>query len=308
MNAIDPDTTRRLAFIRLLVARAIEVSREPAPFSFDSINRLHDATETFLALAAQVHSVQLPKEFSGYWSNLAPILGRPLGNQASMQKFNKVRVSLKHYGVEPSEAEILSARVLVPSFLSDECFDLFGLRLEDVSLLDFVQCEDARSLLQSAQRRWAIGDADEAMADLVDAFETLIRDYEDRKMVGYSNSVFDFAKTFQSPFSRSVNDHNQRQFEEAIIDSIKSLDFAVMLLGFGVDFRRYGKFRALTPKLVRNIRGNRIVDARRAPTPTSGEYEFCFDFIVQVAIQLADFDYDTDWSVANATRIAKGPA
>jgi hypothetical protein len=85
-----PETARRLAFIRLLVARAEEESRQPPPFSYDSINRFHDAAEMFLALAAQQHHLTIPKDILAYWALFEPVLGRPLGYKAQMQKFNKV--------------------------------------------------------------------------------------------------------------------------------------------------------------------------------------------------------------------------
>ncbi len=296
---ITPDVARRLALIRLLLARGSEMSSEPPPFSFDSINRLHDAAEMFLALAAQVHGVGIPRDFTGYWDALEPRLGRPLGYRAQMQKFNKARVNLKHYGVEPAASEIVDARVTVSSLLADECFALFGVGLRDVSLTSFVGCEIARQLLESAETAWATGDEEAAMADLADSFETLIRDYEQRKMIGHSVSVFDQTKdmTFVSSFFRGVQDRKQREFDDKVIESLKALDSAVMLLGLGVDFRRYGKFKALTPHLIRTLGGQRHAYARQGVPPASAaDFEFCRDFVVNTAIHLADFDYDIEWS------------
>jgi hypothetical protein len=88
---LTAETARRLAFIRLLVARAEDASRQPPPFSYDSINRFHDAAEMFLALAAQQHGLSIPKDLLAYWDIFQPVLGRPLGYKAPMQKFNKVR-------------------------------------------------------------------------------------------------------------------------------------------------------------------------------------------------------------------------
>lgn len=270
---------------------------EPEPFSFDSINRFHDAIEMFLALAVQEHGVAIPKDFTGYWDALQPPLGRPLAHRARLQKFNKLRVNLKHYGVEPAASEIAEAGLSVASLISDECRPLFGVDLEDVSLTAFVSCQEARQLLESAERHWEDMDRLEAMADLADSFETLIRDYEQRKMLG-GVSVFDNARdmTFESPFFRGVQGR-QKRFEEKIIQSLKDLDFAVMLLGLGVDFRRYGKFKALTPIVFHVASGRRIVHARdTAAAPERSDYEFCRDLIVTTAIHLSEFDYDLEWS------------
>jgi hypothetical protein len=307
---LTAETARRLAFIRLLVARAEEESRQPPPFSYDSINRFHDAAEMFLALAAQQHGLIIPKDLLSYWDFFQPVLGRTLGYKAPMQKFNKVRVNLKHYGAEPAPTEVEHGRTTVKALLADECQTLFGVALEEVSLTAFILSDDARELLESAERNWTGGNEQDAFADLVESFETLIRDYEQRKMLRYNKSVFDAAAdmTFLSPFFRHVQSRDQKKFEEAVIESLKALDFAVMLAGFGVDFRRYGKFKALTPKVVHFGDGQRhSYDREGTPTRSRADFDFCRDFIVTTAIHLAEFDYDLDWSDAyRALRLAKG--
>ncbi len=307
---LTAEMARRLAFIRLLVARADEESGQPPPFSYDSINRFHDVAEMFLALAAQQHHLTIPSDLLGYWNIFEPVLGRPLGYRAQMQKFNKVRVNLKHYGAEPAPTEVEHARTTVKALLADECPDLFGVALDDVSLTAFVSSDDSRELLESAERNWTAGDEREAFADLADSFETLVRDYEQRKMLGHSRSVFDTTAdmTFLSPFFRRVESRDQRKFDEAVIDSLKALDFAVMLAGFGVDFRRYGKFKALTPEIARTLNGQRhSYDRRGTPVRSQADFEFCRDFIVTTAIHLAEYDYDLDWSEAyRAVRLARG--
>jgi hypothetical protein len=194
--------------------------------------------------------------------------------------------------------------------LADECSILFGVALDEVSLTAFVSSDDAREWLESAERNWTAGNGVEAFADLADSFESLIRDYEQRKMLGHKRSVFDTASDmmFLSPFFRRVESRKQQKFEEAVIESLKTLDFAVMLAGFGVDFRRYGKFKALTPKVVRTLNGQRhSYDRQGLPVRSQADFDFCRDFIITTAIHLAEFDYDLEWSEAyRALRLAKG--
>jgi hypothetical protein len=68
---LTAETARRLAFIRLLLAWADEESRQPPPFSYDSINRFHDAAEMFLALAAQQHHLAISHDLLGYGISLS---------------------------------------------------------------------------------------------------------------------------------------------------------------------------------------------------------------------------------------------
>jgi hypothetical protein len=103
----------------------------------------------------------------------------------------------------------------------------------------------------------------------------------------------------ESPFHRQVSDAKQKRFDEKIIESLKALDFAVMLLGLGVDFRRYGKFKSLTPHVFVSMNHVRVVHPRQgAALPAQDDFEFARDFVITTAIHLADFDYDLDWSRA----------
>ncbi len=225
------------------------------------------------------------------------VIGRPVAYRAQMQKLNKVRVNLKHYGIEPTSDQIVEAVAAVRGLLEDECLDLLGLDLGDVSLLDVVPVDSVRDLLHQADRNWEDGDETEAFADLADAFDTLVRDYRDRKQVWYGRSVFDSTSdmTFLSPFHRRVEDHDQKRFDEAVIESLKNLDFNVMLVGLGIDLRRYGRFSALTPHISRTLDGTRHVSERRGVVRRQADYEFSRDFVVSTAIYLGEFDYEFDF-------------
>lgn len=294
--ASSGETIRRLVLIRLLLARAEEDSHLSPPFSTDSVNRLHDVAEMFLALAAQENHVEIPPDFIGYWQVLEKPLGRPLAYRAQMQKLNKVRVSLKHYGVEPTEREIQASAAAVRGLLEDESSDLLGVGLDDVTLYDVVKLAEARDLLKSAEQHSVAGEETESFADLADAFDTIIRDYAGRKQVWHGRSVFESTKdlTFLSPFFRGVDDREESQFDEAVIDSLKALDFKVMIIGLGVDLRRYGKFEALTPLITRTMDGTRHVSERPGIHRDQADYEFCKEFVVSTSVHLDQFDYDFD--------------
>ena len=220
-----------------------------------------------------------------------------------MQKFNKVRVNLKHYGVEPAEREIEAGRAAVVGLLTDEASDLFGVEFDQVSLASFVRSEEGRKLLDSAEARWSGGEFLEALADVSEAFDAVIKDYTERKLIGARRSVFENASdmTFLSPFFRRVEQGRQKDFEDAVIKSLQSLDHAVMLVGLGVDMRRYGRFRTTVPGVRRFMNGGRSVYARHEDEPTPEDFSFCRDFVISTALHLAAFDYDFDlWAAARS--------
>lgn len=291
MKSIDPDTARRLALIRVLLTRAEGDSQLPVPYSFDSVNRLHDVAEMFLALAAQHNNVSIPKDFVGYWVNLEKPLARPLSYSAQMQKFNKVRVNLKHYGIEPSPIDVEQARIGVHSLLHDECPALFGVALDDVSLSNFVTSAKARGLLDSAELRWPT-EPEEAFADLSEAFNEVIRDYEARKVITPHRSIFD--ATDGQALRRPLKGP-QAQHDKAVLAALKGLDYTVMIVGLGVDLRRYGKFKTLMPQVSHFVTGTRVVrDHPGIKQRARSDFEFCRDFVIATAIHLAEFDYDFD--------------
>lgn len=210
----DASTSRRLVLIRLLFARAEEQANQSRPYSTDSVNRLHDVAEMFLAFAAERHQIRIPKDFMSYWTVREEASGRRLAYRAQMQKLNKVRVNLKHYGIEPTSDQIVEAVAAVRGLLKDECRALLGQSFDDVSLFDVVTVSDTRHLLQNAERNWEHGHEAEAFAGLADAFDTLVMDYRDRKQLWHRRSVFD--NTSDMTFLIAISPEGRRSTSKGI--------------------------------------------------------------------------------------------
>src|SRR5215469_14591006 len=108
---ITPHTMSRLVFIRMLYQQAIEQSKLPEPLSASAVLGLHDASELFLALAAE-HLKASPHKnisFMDYWKLLDPAnlpSGVKLSVSQGMNRLNALRVQLKHHGTMPSRAAI----------------------------------------------------------------------------------------------------------------------------------------------------------------------------------------------------------
>lgn len=282
-RSLSPDETRRLAFVRVLVMRAEEESKSPPPFSFDCLNRIHDATESFLALACQHYQVKIPRGFMDFWTVLDGKHGGPLPNRTEMERLNRARVNLKHYGIEPAGHEIQEAIRAARVFLENECSTIFGVSLEEVTLDQYVRSERARMLLASADENRKTGEWIEAMADLVVALDAVIREYRERKQIGHRRSVFDNISDFT--FVQMMDDK--------VKSSLQALDGAVMLIGFGIDYRQYGRFKGATPSVTHSIDGRRWINTRQDwPQPTRSEFEWCREFVVRTALRLYSFDYD----------------
>lgn len=290
----EPDTVRRLAYIRLLLARAIEESRLSAPYSFDSVNRLHDVAEMFLALATQKYELKVPKEFIGYWPLLEGALGRPLGYRVQAERFNKVRVAWKHYGAEPAVAEIEAARTTIAALLEGETKALFGIELADVSLTNFVKPGTARDLVANAEKLWMSTEEQNAFGDLAEAFDVMISDYIERRQVGHASSLLSATPDYTFAKPRGLEHELSRLFDE-LVDGIKAVDTTAVMIGVGIDLRRLSRFRSLTPRVTRYAMGHRGThEPARRTARSDEEFNRCRDFIIDTAITLAAFDFEMD--------------
>jgi hypothetical protein len=292
---LNSDTTRRLAQIRLLLNRAEHDSSQSMPFAMDCVNRLHDATEMFLALAVQVHNKAIPRSFLDYWEQLEPVLQRPLSYKAQMKRFNSLRVNLKHYGNEPSEQDISWSVVTVQAFLADECLSLFGVDLDNVSLSNFVRHERSKELVEQAEVQWGASNETEAFADLAEAFDELLLDYSARKRLTFRNSSFDVTSSLRrylrdAPFKEWKN---EARLMNATVYSIVAIDAKVTMSGVGIDLRRYGRFESLTPYVTPQGNGQRRVQDGKDLKRSQKDFEFCRDFVIASAVRLAEFDYDS---------------
>lgn len=300
MSTLTPAVAKRLALIRLLLDGAEEASGLEAPFDADSVNRLHDVAEMFLALAVQQHNGTIPGQFIGYWTELKNLTGQAPGYRAAMERVNKTRVSLKHYGIQPHKEEVEHAATAVRNLLADETPRLFGVNLDDVSLAAFVTSDVGARAIQMAEEHWAEGKAEEAFADLAEAFAAVISDYQEDKVGLDDQSVFDSMGTFRlhSRTTRRRQGLNsaQAQWEEGIEDLLEALDRKLMLVGFGIDLRRYARFDALTPVVRWPAQSvTRVYTIPAGWRRTDEEYVFCRDFVISAAIRLAEFDFSYEY-------------
>lgn len=299
-----PDTLRRLALIRIFLNAAQETALQPRPFNVDSLNRLHDTAEMFLALAVEVHHGKIPREFLGYWDELEKVLGRRPAFQAAMQRMSKARVNLKHYGIEPAGEEIVRSVDAVRGFVTLEAVNLFGVELEQVSLAQLMLSDEGRECVESAESNWASSQHAEAFADLREAFDITLGDYEKDKPGRYPfDSVFDIVKRIPSlPLSeRRQQSHTQSRRDEAIEAAIEALDWNLKLVGLGIDLRKYGRFNALTPTVSYMMNGGRSFSVREGWARGQDDFEFCRDFVVTTALHLDEYSFSTveRWKAEN---------
>ena len=285
---------QRLALIRYLYNTGVRQSQQPEPLAGVSILTFHDSIELFLQLACERLSVtRQSQSLMEYWDILQP-LGLQVTQKESVRRLNRARVDLKHHGIVPSKLDIESFRGSVTSFFKENTAPVFGVDFDTVSMLSLVQCIETRSNLEEATRLMSTDKGEDALDKIALGFAQLIDDYEDRKRSQFGISPFFFGEslTFESSFFMGIKHDAFGRFVDKVRDSIESMQKAMKILSLGLDYRRYVRFKLLTPSIVQVIGGDYVIQRRqREKVPSTEDLRFCHDFVIESAIRLQDFDF-----------------
>lgn len=307
---LDKTGARRLAFIRFLFNLAVEQSKKPEPLSSASVLGFHDAIELFLQLASEYLGVSRKTEigFMEYWDliNNKELSPKGITQKESMRRLNRARVELKHNGILLSKLDIEGFRVNAADFFEENTPIVFGIQLNDVSLTELVQYKKARDYLKKAEKALKQNKREDALDNVAFAFEQLIRDYESTKIGKFGRSIFRFGRdmTFMGSSSWDFNGlmvrngfrfkGKMREFVDSVKESLEGIQSAVKILSLGIDYRRYMKFRLLTPVVYLDEYGK--WEASRDTwgskgIPTVEDVQFCIDFVIESAISLQELDF-----------------
>jgi hypothetical protein len=260
----------------------------------------HDSIELFLQLGSeQLNVSKQGLGFMDYWSLLEPKLGRELAEKGSLLRLNKARVDFKHYGILPSRLEIESFRASATSFFEANTPLIFGVEFRSVSMLELVQCKEARHSLAEADKFIIEGKYEDALDKIAVAFLQLIEDYENRKRTEFGQSPFFLGESLAFLGSSFHQFRDLEEMANRISNTIEDIQDALKLLSLGIDYRRYAKFRLLTPRVV-NTQGSFLANGEpynvlrfhRETAPSLQDCRFCYDFVVESALHLQEFDFD----------------
>ena len=289
---------KRLAFIRYLYQAGLAQSRGPWPFSSASLLTLHDAIEFLLQLGSQHLNVgKSQPDFMEYFTflneNLKPAA---LGQQERVRQLNNARGALKHRGLFPSTMDLESYRDAATAFFLENTPVIFGIGFDEVSLVDFVSPESARDSLREAQELIAAGDAASAVNPIAFAYSEMIADYKDRKRDRPARDQFDFSSRIPSLQSLHSTLPTVEAFARETKRAIEDMQDAMRVLALGIDYRKYARFETLTPEVLRHYTGDVRLHQRWSQnlTPTVEDAQFCFDFVIESALALAEFDYSVN--------------
>jgi hypothetical protein len=305
---LDLGTVNRLAFIRLLYLQGIEQARLPEPLSFTSLLTFHDAVELFLVLAADRLGAPLPRRdpnFLDYWQILRRTESFPdgveLSGQPGMDRLNRYRNALKHAGAWPGREAVEDALASTASFFENNTPVAFGVAFAAINMADVVPQESTRGMVTAATAAAAKQDFKEAMGLLAEAYDELLSDkHRPRGFATFGQTISfpmregDIAKVLRQPHQpRGPMPPNPAPLAQQIVkmtEAIQEMQRGLRIMALGIDFRQFIRFEKLTPHVAWFMDGHKERFTQAGYGPTREEFDYCCQFLVTVALRLAELD------------------
>lgn len=293
---IDLTSLRRLVFIKYLFSVGLSQSYQPEPLFGVSILSFHDSIELFLQLAAEKFNIRKTDiAFNSYWKLLGEGLKAKLSQEESMRKLNKARVGLKHNGIIPSKTDIESFRATTTAFFDENCPVIFGVEFKDISMVDIISYEKTRVLLEEAKGCYRKGLIDDSLQKISLSFEYLISNYEKSKTSIFGSPFFfGESMTFLGSVHLGITREYGaiKKFVDEVASSIAAIQKAIRMLSFGIDYKKYIKFKSIIPSPQFTADGTPHFSYGDLMTLNDEDLEYCIDFIVESALKLQEFDFE----------------
>lgn len=292
---MDDLTTKRLAVIKQLYKLGISQSYDSEPVNGFCLLSFHDSVEMFMKLCAESKGERIKRDtsFGDYFRIVSGLLG-----EAEMSNLNNRRVALKHYGSLPSKLDVEISRVNVTTFFQNNTPLFFNMNFDDISLISLVKYNSVKEYLQSALDNLNNGNSESSIIDSQIAFKELLFCYEEDKRHHW-RSPFKICEDFSFSGSRSLKNiglgRDFDDFVDKVQKSIINLDDISKVLGFGLNFKKYAKFKIMEPytnvwpeengRKYETMKNDRI-------NYNKNNAAFCFDFVIESSLKLQEFDFD----------------
>ncbi|MGN6646636.1 MAG: hypothetical protein ACTHJT_08900 [Cytophaga sp.] len=282
---------KRLALIKQLYKVGIEQSKQFETLASFSVLTFHDSIEMFLKLLSEHKNIKSEKfNFLDYWTSIPE-----LTLKESMKSLNSRRVNIKHKGLLPSKSDIEISRVNTTDFLNQNSKIFFNIDFENISLVELVDFIEVKKYLIKAQSGLDNYNWENCIENSAIAFYQLLYEYENNKIGSYINSPFYFGKDFHfhTSFTMGIKDNKKlAQFVDRVGDSIGKMQQAIKITSLGIDYKRYVKFKLLTPIITRTTGGIFFAELWNKKKWTKENCQYCIDFVIESSLKLQEFNFD----------------
>jgi len=287
--------TKRLTYIKQLFKIGITQSSQVESIAVFSILSFHDSIEMFLKLLAESKEINSSNfGFLSYWDKIPE-----LTLKESMRSLNARRVNIKHKGLLPAKSEIEISRVNTIDFFNQNTKTQFGIDFHEISLQELIKYPIVKKYLNGSQKFLEKSQFGESIEKAAFAFDELISTYESNKH-HWGASPFFFGDNIRNINYRRIlssiqttdQGGNFEDFISSLKESIQAIQKATKIIGFGIDYKEYAKFKILTPNVTRLMSGDLIAQIMRKKKWTPENCQYCIDFVINSALKLQEFDFD----------------
>ena len=209
-----------------------------------------------------------------------------------MNRLNKARVNLKHYGNTPSKLDIDDFRTITQEFYNESCSAIFDIDFDNISLIDLVKYKRPKDYLKKAKDAFENNLIDESLDNLAISFEYLILDYMKSKKPLFLGNLM----TKIENINICPDDNKNRElyyFSNEITKAITTMQKPVQILSFGIDYKKYVKYRSMVPSVWFAADGTpKTFKMNRSIKMNKDDIDFCINFIVESSLKLQEFDFE----------------
>ena len=166
--------------------------------------------------------------------------------------------------------------------------------------MSLLKYESVKEYLSKSLNNLKDNDFENSIINSHIAFKELLYCYEKDKYIGYT-SPFKICEdfTFYTSFFMGLKLSDKLdKFIDMTGKSLSNLDDIVKILAFGIDYKKYLKFKILSPYInfFTQEDSTRKYDFMVNPSVKSDERnsKFCFDFVIDCSLKLQNLDFEID--------------
>jgi hypothetical protein len=292
MSNLDRLTVTRLAIAKQLLSKASLAAAEPGTISPGvGVSLCQDGLELLLRAVADHNHVELPRrvEFEELISHIEKA-GWSVAHKARLLQINRVRVSFKHSGNLPEEAQAKDMVAFASIAASEICQACIGVSLWDVTAVDLVRNTRVRNHLKRALELREERDYEGSCTSSAIAFALAYgelkssRDGYRREMGNLQSSRIGFSEHRSDRISDLAG--AIRSDLEGIAKDMNHLFAQVELLKVGIDLRALARFEGLVPSVYVQSNSRTVHLSRFFRPSVSGDdatfaVEFALDAILK---------------------------
>lgn len=164
-----------------------------------------------------------------------------------------------------------------------------GFNMTPKSFIDLVENNDVKQKIKNAQEALDNGEFKKSLENIAVAYKQLIEDYEKSKEIMPGSSIFNIGGEIRQVGILIPSGEGNRE----LVRVMKQFQQDLKPLLFQFDYRKYSKFKYLTPVII-TMGGKCVWRREEKRTFTSKGAEFCINFVIECAIQLQEFDFEID--------------